>query len=384
MKRPHYFLLFLCILSLCTAVLFSACGPKTATAPEDSTASMAAPSPTAEIRVDAPVPSMDADHESQPATSQATLPGNATGAAEAGEESSAETSAIQLAFCGDIYLSEHVLSAYDRAGSVSGILDDTLLSAGRDADLFIANQEFPFGTGGTPAADKQFTFRVAPERCAIFNELGIDLVTLANNHTLDYGRDCLTESFETLERYGIPYIGAGANLKRASSLHRVELKGRSIGFLAASRVIPDYSWNAGESQSGLFTTYDPAALIAEIRAAEQICDFTVVYVHWGLERHSEPEAYQTELAKQYIDAGADLVIGSHPHVLQPIRSYRNVPIVYSLGNYLFGSSIPETELLLAELDADNHLTLSVIPASGSAGKTVSTAELRQITPEEIP
>ena len=78
------------------------------------------------------------------------------------------------------------------------------------------------------------------------------------------------------------------------------------------------------------------------------------------------------------------MIGSHPHVLQPIRSYRSVPIVYSLGNYLFGSSIPETELLLAELDADNHLTLSVIPASGSAGKTVSTAELRQITPEEIP
>ena len=176
MKRPHYFLLFLCILSLCTAVLFSACGPKTATAPEDSTASMAAPSPTAEIRVDAPVPSMDADQESQPATSQATVPGNATGAAETVEDSGTDVSAIQLAFCGDIYLSEHVLSAYDRAGSVSGILDDTLLSAGRDADLFIANQEFPFGTGGTPAADKQFTFRVAPERCAILSLIHISVL----------------------------------------------------------------------------------------------------------------------------------------------------------------------------------------------------------------
>ena len=100
----------------------------------------------------------------------------------------------------------------------------------------------------------------------------------------------------------------------------------------------------------------------------------MVYLHWGLERHTEPEAYQIELAKQYIDAGADLVIGAHPHVLQPVQTYRNVPIAYSLGNYLFGSSIPETMLLLADLSPDGGLRLSKIPASAVAGKTVSTGE----------
>lgn len=285
---------------------------------------------------------------------------------------------IRLAFCGDILLSEHVLQSYDAAGDASGILSEDLLEAGRNADLFIANQEFPFGTSGTPAPDKQFTFRVRPERSAILNELGIDLVTLANNHTLDYGRSCLFETFETLSDASIDYMGAGSDLNRAMERKTYEIKGKKIGFLAASRVIPDYSWNAGENQSGLFTTYDSALLLREIRRAEEECDFTVVYVHWGLERHTEPEAYQTSLAESYIDAGADLVIGAHPHVLQPLSFYRGVPIAYSLGNYLFGSSIPETMLLLADIFPDGEVRLSKIPATSKNGKTVSTGEEMRI------
>lgn len=360
-----------------SAMADSSASAETSAASESTPSTERASSARPEIIVDAPVQR----DTPLPLTPEADAADGMT-ETDATQPKTAGSETVQLAFCGDILLSEHVLNAYDRAGGVSGILDSRLLAAGREADLFIANEEFPFGTTGTPAPDKQFTFRVAPERCDIFTELGIDLVTLANNHTLDYGRDCLQETFETLNRHEIDYIGAGADISRASEFKIYTIKGLRIGFLAASRVIPDYSWNASASQSGLFTTYDPAALLQQIAELEEQCDFTVVYVHWGLERHTEPEPYQTELAMQYIDAGADLVIGAHPHVLQPIRFYHGVPVVYSLGNYLFGSSIPQTELLLAELSPDKQLTLSVIPAAGSAGKTIAVGDAEIIHPEE--
>lgn len=341
------------------------------------------PAASREIIVDAPVPDELKEKGKRESGASGTESGTQAGGTgeKTGNSASSSSDTIRLAFCGDIYLSDYVLNAYDSAGGVSGILDQRLLSAGQDADLFIANEEFPFGTTGQPAEDKQYTFRVPPERCRILKEIGVDLVTLANNHTLDYGRSCLEETFAALDAQDIDYMGAGKNRSRASRCMTYEIKGQKIGFLAASRVIPEYGWNASEDQSGVFTTYDPAELLSRIRDAETECDFTVVYVHWGLERHTEPEAYQTELAKQYIDAGADLVIGSHPHVLQPIRFYRNKPIVYSLGNYLFGSSIPSTELLIAEIGPDGALTLSVIPAQASGGKTSSSGESQEVKRE---
>ena len=90
---------------------------------------------------------------------------------------------------------------------------------------------------------------------------------------------------------------------------------------------------------GYSTTYDPSILLNEIKAAQGQCDYLVVYVHGGIERNTQPEEYQRTLARQYIDAGADLVVGSHPHVLQGIEYYKGKPILYSLGNFVFGSVI---------------------------------------------
>ncbi len=368
---------------LCGALLLNAlgtasCGETSETPARGETSEAAA---TREIIVDAPVGTEPAGAASAPASAASSGDRASSGHTASPEDpDSGASSSVRLAFCGDIYLSNYVLGAYDAAGAVSGILDERLLAAGKDADLFIANEEFPFGTAGEAAPDKQFTFRVDPGRCRILKELGVDLVTLANNHTLDYGRACLSETFDTLEQNGIAYMGAGADIARAEKLMTCEVNGVKLGFLAASRVIPDYSWNASETASGLLTAYDPARLLAAVRAAEAECGFTAVYLHWGIERHTEPESYQTELAEQLIDAGADLVIGSHPHVLQPIRFYRGVPIVYSLGNYLFGSSIPSTELLLADVTPDGSVSVSVIPAAGSGGRTVSTGAAEAVTP----
>lgn len=283
-------------------------------------------------------------------------------------ETEPEDSAIRFVFAGDILLSDHVLGAYHKAGSIDGVVDQTYQSVIDSSDVFMVNQEFPFSDRGTAAADKQYTFRLPPEKVSLFQEMGIDIVTLANNHALDFGTDALLDTCATLDAAGIYRVGAGANLDEAKMPVIMDIKGKTIGFLGASRVIPVGSWNATSTSPGMLTTYDPTVLIEEIKKAREICDFVIVYVHWGIERDEYPQDYQRTMARQYIDAGADMVIGSHPHVLQGMEYYNGKPIIYSLGNFVFGSSIPKTALLRADWDGEN-LSLAFVPGTSSGGYT---------------
>lgn len=298
------------------------------------------------------------------------LSANPNGAKEQGPGAGTEDedSTLQLVFAGDILLSDHVLNAYRKAGNIGGVVDSGFRKVIDGSDIFMANEEFPFSSRGTAAADKQFTFRLPPEKVSMFQELGIDIVTLANNHALDFGTDALLDTCSTLDDAGILRVGAGANLDEAKKPVFMEVKGRRIGFLGASRVIPEGSWNATSKGPGMLTTYDPALLLEEIRTARESCDYLVVYVHWGIERDERPQEYQRTLGQQYIDAGADLVVGSHPHVMQGLEYYRGKPIVYSLGNFVFGSSIPKTALLEVEWDGENAL-LRLVPGTSSGGYT---------------
>jgi len=305
--------------------------------------------------------------EAYAVSGESAVPEEAAGMSAAENTDPAEQM-VTLLFAGDIYLSNHVLNAYDRAGGISGVLDEGLRAEIAGADLFIANQEFPFSDRGTPAPDKQFTFRLPTSRIRVLQEIGPDVVTLANNHTLDYGQEALLDTCMVLDEAGIVRIGAGSNLEEAKKAEILEVKGKKIGFLAASRVYPGASWAAAPGRPGMMSTYDPAMLLAEIRALRPLCDYLVVYVHWGIERNTTPEAYQKTMGRQYIDAGADLVVGSHPHVLQGIEYYKGKPILYSLGNFVFGSSIPET--MLAKLTiGEAGIGLKLIPAVSSGGYT---------------
>lgn len=278
------------------------------------------------------------------------------------------SSPLRVAFGGDVLLSNHVLNAYDTAGNIGGALDQGFQSIIETSDIFMVNQEFPFSHRGTAAEDKQFTFRLPPERVSILQEMGIDIVTLANNHALDFGTDALLDTCRVLDEAGIRRVGAGADLNEAKKPVIMEIRGRRIGFLGASRVIPVGSWNATATGPGMLTTYDPAALLTEIQAVREECDLVIVYVHWGIEKDERPQEYQRTLGRQYIDAGADMVIGSHPHVLQGIEYYQGKPIVYSLGNFIFGSSIPRTALLTVAWDGEK-LKLRMEPGVSSGGYT---------------
>lgn len=280
---------------------------------------------------------------------------------------------VTVVFSGDILLSSYVLNNYEKSG-INGILSEELQSEMQNADITMVNEEFPFSNRGTQAQDKQFTFRVDPGYVKILQEMGIDVVTVANNHALDYGTDALSDTFQTLDNAGIAYVGAGDNLERASQPYVIKAGGKTFGFLAASRVIPEVSWNIDNRQPGMLCTYDSAELCNAIQKAKETCDYVVVYVHWGIERENTPQDYQRQLGKAYIDAGADMVIGAHPHVLQGIEYYNGKPIVYSLGNYIFNQEINSTVLLKTTITPENEITLQLIPAYASGAKTQKMQE----------
>ena len=280
---------------------------------------------------------------------------------------------VTVVFSGDILLSSYVLNNYEKSG-INGILSEELQSEMQNADITMVNEEFPFSNRGTQAQDKQFTFRVDPGYVKILQEMGIDVVTVANNHALDYGTDALSDTFQTLDNAGIAYVGAGDNLERASQPYVIKAGGKTFGFLAASRVIPEVSWNIDNRQPGMLCTYDSAELCNAIQKAKETCDYVVVYVHWGIERENTPQDYQRQLGKAYIDAGADMVIGAHPHVLQGIEYYNGKPIIYSLGNYIFNQEINSTVLLKTTITPENEITLQLIPAYASGAKTQKMQE----------
>ncbi len=273
---------------------------------------------------------------------------------------------IRLLFAGDLYLTELLQDKYRRTG-IQAAATEELLAFLQEGDLFILNQEFPFGTTGEAMEEKEYTFRVPPDLVSVPVDLGVDLVTLANNHILDFGRGPLTETLKALEGAGIAHVGAGEDLDAAKALKTFEIQGKTLGFLGASRVIPEGSWNASRYNSGVFTTYDATQLVEEIRKAKESCDFVAVLVHWGIERNTFPEDYQKTLACQYIDAGADVVIGSHPHVLQGIEYYQGKPIFYSLGNFIFSNGPYESIVVELELTGD-ETRVCVIPCASEGNQ----------------
>lgn len=304
----------------------------------------------AEINVEEPVEKEPVEKES--------------GEKEPVEKESGVTQATTVVFAGDIYMSEYIQAAYDQSG-VSGVLSPDMLRELKGADLTIINNEFPYSTRGMQAPDKQFTFRVNPSYVSLLQDVGVDIAVLANNHVLDYGKDALTDTFTTLDQAGIEYAGAGESLERASKLVKKNINGLEFGLLAVSRVYPDVSWNVEISQPGEFSAYDPTALIQVVEDAKEECDFLCVYLHWGLEKHTTPEEYQVSMAHQLIDAGADAVIGAHPHVLQGVEWYKDCPIFYSLGNYIFYQTIERTAIAKLTVTPPKQVKWQLLPGTAS-------------------
>ncbi|NIR52038.1 CapA family protein [candidate division KSB1 bacterium] len=231
----------------------------------------------------------------------------------------------------------------------------------KSADLATANLEAPFTVDGEPFP-KKYNFKVPPEYAAGLRGAGFDVVTLANNHMLDFGEQGLSSTLETLDNLGVKYSGAGRNLHEAHQPAILEVGQKTAAFFGYSMTFPK-EFYAKEDSSG--TAYpEPELMTANLEAWENAVDFTVVSFHWSAEKLEIPKEYQIYFAHLAIDSGADLVLGHHPHVLQGLELYKNRLIAYSLGNFAFGSYSPhavDSIILRAYLNDEGLLYAHCIP-----------------------
>lgn len=282
---------------------------------------------------------------------------------------------VTFTFAGDVLLDEEyaVMSTYRANGSVlEACIAPELLEIMRGSDVFMINNEFPYTNRGIPLANKAFTFRADPANVQLLDEMGVDIVSLANNHASDYGEISLLDTLDTLNEAGIPYVGAGRNSEEASKVVFYEKDGLKVGIVSATEVerlaSPDTK-GATENSPGTFRCFQNDALEDVIRDAKTKCDFLIVYVHWGTESTDELDWSQPGQAVDFTAAGADVIIGAHPHVLQEIAYVNDVPVFYSLGNYWFNSKTQDSCLVTLEIGSEGLVSAKFIPCRTEGSKT---------------
>ncbi|MBQ8627480.1 MAG: CapA family protein [Agathobacter sp.] len=309
-------------------------------------------------------------------------------------ETELETEIVDLheydfTFCfgGDISLDEDAVTTAQLDKSKNGIYDcisPELMTIMQQADIMCLNNEFTFSTNGEPMNGKAYTFRANPDRVAVLQEMGVDVVTLANNHVYDYGKQALLDTFTTLENAGIQYFGAGKNLEEAMAPVYYEIDGKTIAFVGASRAEKyKLTPQAKEDAPGILRCYDTELFLEVIKEADANADFVIAVVHWGTEYSTKLEDVQLTTGKEYLDAGADAIIGGHSHCLQGMEYYDGKPIVYSLGNFWFNRKTLDSMLVQLHFsgnDEGGNLEVTVIPAIQSGAKTqiVTDSEAERI------
>lgn len=254
-----------------------------------------------------------------------------------------------------------------------------------DADIAVGNLEAPFALSGK-AFEKKFTFMVPPSFAEGLAAAGFDVLTLANNHILDFGPEALQSTLDVLDSLGLAHCGAGKNRSEAEKPALVEIGGKDLSrmpeegekgrnavfpqperraaFLAYSLTYPEEFW-AGQNRPGTSTAV-LNRMEERIRSLRDSADFIIVSFHWGGELMESPKAYQRDFGRKAIDAGADLVLGHHPHVIQGIEWYRGRLIAYSLGNFVFGSlsgKVQNAIILRVTFNRDGVSSAEVLPVS---------------------
>lgn len=242
-------------------------------------------------------------------------------------------SEVTLAFAGDVHFAGRVQSrlsthARDILGPIAAVL-------GR-ADIGMVNFESAITERGSPEP-KQFHFRAPAAALAALRAVGVDVVTMANNHSVDYGPVGLADTRAAIRTTRFPVIGVGGNATQAYAPYRATVRGIRVAILAASQ-ISDHTaaaWSAGAATPGIATALPPDRLIAAVRAARTSADVVVVYLHWGTEGQSCPNSAQVALSSQLAAAGADAVVGTHAHLLLGAGWQGRSYIAFGLGNFLW-------------------------------------------------
>lgn len=283
---------------------------------------------------------------------------------------------VTITFAGDILFDDNyavTARVVQSGGDITYGIDPGLIQEMRSADIMMLNNEFPYSDRGEPLEDKQFTFRAKPSTVSYLHDLGVDIVSLANNHAYDYGETAFLDTLATLEDAGVVYVGAGRNLQEARRPVCYIINNIKIAIISATQIErldnPDTK-GATDSSAGVFRCWNGNNLLETVREARENNDFVIVYLHWGTENVEELDWVQEKQASEVAEAGADLIIGAHPHCLQPIDIVKGVPVVYSLGNFWFNSKTLDTGLIKVTLDENGLQSCQFIPCLQSGCRTV--------------
>jgi len=275
---------------------------------------------------------------------------------------------VTLGFVGDILFDDEyaiMASLLNRGGTIENGISQALLDRMREVDIMVVNNEFPYTDRGTPTEGKTFTFRADVDTVSYLHDMGADVAVLANNHLYDFGETGLLDTLDTLESAGIPGVGAGRNLKEASAPLYFIVNDIKIALVAATQIErlenPDTK-GATENSAGVFRCLNPQKLYEVVAEAKENSDFVIVYIHWGTEFQEEPDWAQLEQGPGLAGAGADLIIGDHPHCLQGITYIDNVPVIYSLGNFWFNSRTSDSCMVRVTIGQEGLKAFQFMPA----------------------
>lgn len=271
-----------------------------------------------------------------------------------------------ISFTGDINFAEDWYTMELLKRKKNGIRDcisSEVMEILQESDILFMNNEFVYSDSDEPLPEKAYTFRADLERVELLKELGADIVSLGNNHTYDYGDEGLFDTMEALDEANIAYVGAGANLKDACKIVYVVANGRKIAFVASTDIerTKQYTKAATETEAGVLKTHDPQHFVNVIKQAKRTSDYVIAVPHWGTEGTLQADGSQRRLANLFVNAGADVLIGGHPHRLQGVAYYGSIPVAYSLGNFWFSNGTLYTTVAQVVISEKHGLQLRFLP-----------------------
>jgi len=267
---------------------------------------------------------------------------------------------ITLAFAGDVHFTGRTAALLADPATAFGPIASVL----RSADFTALNLETAVTGRGTPEP-KTYHFQTTPAAFTALRDAGVSLVTLANNHVLDYGQVGLADTLAAAQAAGFPYVGIGVNADAAWAPHVTTINGTSIAVIGVSQVAElASSWVATNTRPGEANAIDLARTLAAVRAAKRLAQIVIVFMHWGTEGESCPDANQLTLAPQLAAAGADIIIGAHAHELQGSGWLGHTFVAYGMGNFLWweNSYSTATGVLELTLHPSAPLTEQFFPA----------------------
>ena len=243
----------------------------------------------------------------------------------------------------------------------------------RGADLAMVNLETAITTGGDKAPGKQFTFRAPPSALTALRAAGVDVVSMANNHGMDYMQTGLADSLAAIRRARFPVVGIGKDAAQAYRPWRTTVNGNKVAVIGATQVLDDHlipAWTAADGKGGLASAKNEERLLREVRAARKVSDTVIVHLHWGTEMAACPNPAQRALAPKLVAAGADVVVGGHAHILLGAGYLDSAYVSYGLGNFVFysgGGITSKTGVLTLTVNGRKVLKSEWTPAQIQGG-----------------